>query len=311
MGCSPSSDAAQNFILDEKSCGKNSDIVDYLKVSSLFVIERESTILKAHPDDNQPNPNWNPPVITCIGNNLTINGSEELFTGQSRILQNNDTIWTNGSNKKIIKLFQFNDSRKASYEWYPESLKSRFYIGQSIGTGMSGCVRMIHNIKTLEKFALKTFIIPFFSHEITSLASEITIMQILDDHPNIVKLSEVIYTPDYVYLIIEHVDGGDLITFSKSHSLDEKESKLAFYQICNAVKYVHDMNIAHRDIKFDNILVTVKNEKAQYKLCDFGLSRFDAGLRASAGTVNYMAPVSFSFSCSISIIFLNIFYRKF
>ncbi|KAH8239948.1 hypothetical protein KR032_009639, partial [Drosophila birchii] len=69
--------------------------------------------------------------------------------------------------------------------------------------------------------------------------------------------------------------GGDLLNriTIKSH-LREDISKLYFYQLCHAIKYIHDCSIIHCDLKLENILLETNDEETLLKVCDFGLSRF-------------------------------------
>lgn len=63
-------------------------------------------------------------------------------------------------------------------------------------------------------------------------------------------------------------------------------SKLLVIQLCSALNYLHTSNIYHRDIKPDNILVKVSNNKLIFKLCDFGLAKQGIGMAPFLGTGN-------------------------
>jgi serine/threonine-protein kinase Chk2 len=57
-------------------------------------------------------------------------------------------------------------------------------------------------------------------------------------------------TPDAVYIVLELMEGGELFDrIQCSQQLKESETKLIFYQIVQAVKYLHDNKITHRDLK--------------------------------------------------------------
>jgi serine/threonine-protein kinase Chk2 len=63
-------------------------------------------------------------------------------------------------------------------------------------------------------------------------------------------VKHVVDAPDAVYIILELMEGGELFDRIKgSEKLKEREAKLIFYQIVEAVKYLHDNQITHRDLK--------------------------------------------------------------
>lgn len=76
----------------------------------------------------------------------------------------------------------------------------------------------------------------------------------------------------YVFCVMEYAPNGDLLSYlKKKQLLDEEKAKYIFYQIALAIKFLHELNIIHWDIKLDNILV---DENHHCKLSDFGVSRF-------------------------------------
>lgn len=90
-------------------------------------------------------------------------------------------------------------------------------------------------------------------------------------HPNIIKLYDVIEDDRSIHLVMEYANGGSLQQNLriKSKKLDPKETKRIFKQIVDAVKYLHSINIYHRDIKLENILLDYRRN---VKLIDFGFS---------------------------------------
>ena len=122
--------------------------------------------------------------------------------------------------------------------------------------------------------------------------NEIKITQELD-HPNIVKAWPTYFddgNTDIEYLMeLGDTDALELVNNLHQTSLDFKSSvKVMIVQMLSAVDYMHSMNVAHLDIKPENILVF--NSQQQFKLIDFGAAVESEFHACSAGTIKYMAP---------------------
>ena len=115
------------------------------------------------------------------------------------------------------------------------------------------------------------------------------------DHPGIVKMEEYFEDDNKVYVILELCKGGDLLGFMQKMGMGFREEIAAdlFMQIVLAVNYVHTVHqIAHRDLKPDNILLLNKDASI-LKLSDFGTSRpvaTNANCETIVGTPLYQAP---------------------
>ncbi|KAA8905725.1 hypothetical protein DIURU_001387 [Diutina rugosa] len=112
-------------------------------------------------------------------------------------------------------------------------------------------------------------------------------------HRNIVSLYEVIKTENHIWLVLEYCAGGELFYHIYDHKrLSADHARSLFFQIVLAVKYVHSLNLSHRDLKLENILFAdVKRTKV--KLSDFGFVREvqpRQQLQTICGTSVYMAP---------------------
>ena len=93
------------------------------------------------------------------------------------------------------------------------------------------------------------------------------------DHPNIIKLYELYEDMKYIYLVMEYCSGGDLLDrISTKGHYTEQEVVNVTRKILQAVGFLHQNNIAHRDIKADNFLYENKDADAELKMIDFGLS---------------------------------------
>jgi serine/threonine-protein kinase HSL1 (negative regulator of Swe1 kinase) len=124
------------------------------------------------------------------------------------------------------------------------------------------------------------------------LEREIAVMKLLE-HENIVRLYDVWENSNELYLIMEHVKGGELFNYVEKRKVGvpEDETILIFRQIIAALLYCHRMHICHRDLKPENILIDP--DKLQVKLIDFGMAALQADgklLTTPCGSPHYAAP---------------------
>lgn len=115
----------------------------------------------------------------------------------------------------------------------------------------------------------------------------------LVQHPNVVRLYEVIDTPTTLYLVMELAEGGDLYDYILRHEggVAEGTAKRHFAQIVRAVAYCHQLHVVHRDLKPENVVFFP--QQGAVKLTDFGFSNlFQPGmmLATSCGSLAYSAP---------------------
>ena len=115
----------------------------------------------------------------------------------------------------------------------------------------------------------------------------------LIDHPNVMRLYDVWETSTSLYLILEYVQGGELFDYLCAKGRRPTSEVLGYFQqiIC-AVDYCHRFNIAHRDLKLENILI---DQDANIKVADFGMATWQDStrgklLRTSCGSPHYAAP---------------------
>lgn len=104
---------------------------------------------------------------------------------------------------------------------------------------------------------------------ISELKNEISILKTLD-HPNIVKAYEVYESKRNIELVMENCSGGDLHTRAPYSEMDAAK---IIGKLLSAIVYMHEKNIVHRDLKFENIMFENRLPDAEIKLIDFGLSK--------------------------------------
>ncbi|XP_034654921.1 serine/threonine-protein kinase MARK2-like isoform X8 [Drosophila subobscura] len=170
----------------------------------------------------------------------------------------------------------------------------KYKLIKTIGKGNFAKVKLAKHLPTGKEVAIKiidkTQLNP---GSLQKLFREVRIMKMLD-HPNIVKLFQVIETEKTLYLIMEYASGGEVFDYLVLHGrMKEKEARVKFRQIVSAVQYCHQKRIIHRDLKAENLLL---DSELNIKIADFGFSNeFTPGskLDTFCGSPPYAAPELF------------------
>ncbi|XP_052006641.1 MAP/microtubule affinity-regulating kinase 3-like isoform X2 [Xyrauchen texanus] len=173
-------------------------------------------------------------------------------------------------------------------------LVGNYRLLKTIGKGNFAKVKLARHILTGSEVAIKmidkTQLNPT---SLQKLSREVTIMKNLN-HPNIVKLFEVIETEKTLFLVMEYASGGEVFDYLVAHGrMKEKEARAKFRQIVSAVQYCHQKHIVHRDLKAENLLL---DADMNIKIADFGFSNeFMVGnkLDTFCGSPPYAAPELF------------------
>ncbi|XP_018333169.1 MAP/microtubule affinity-regulating kinase 3-like [Agrilus planipennis] len=170
----------------------------------------------------------------------------------------------------------------------------KYKLLKTIGKGNFAKVKLAKHVPTGKEVAIKiidkTQLNP---GSLQKLFREVRIMKMLD-HPNIVKLFQVIETDKTLYLVMEYASGGEVFDYLVLHGrMKEKEARAKFRQIVSAVQYCHQKRIIHRDLKAENLLL---DSEMNIKIADFGFSNeFTPGnkLDTFCGSPPYAAPELF------------------
>ncbi|XP_076644036.1 uncharacterized protein LOC143354133 [Halictus rubicundus] len=202
------------------------------------------------------------------------------------------------------------ESRRVSIDNRQGALQlNQYKLLDNIGQGSYGIVKLAYNEEDGTHYAMKILskkklmkkagifgrMAPGRKGAADPLAKvyrEIALLKKLD-HPNVVKLVEVLDDPDEdnLYLVFELVQRGEILQIPTDKPLDEETARKNFRDVVMGVEYLHYQRIVHRDIKPSNLLV---DSDGRIKIADLGVS---AELRASgellsgpAGTPAFAAP---------------------
>jgi hypothetical protein len=144
-------------------------------------------------------------------------------------------------------------------------------IGKVIGSGAGGTVRVISRESDHKQFAIKQFRRRRPNESERSYIKKLTSEYCLGStfhHPNIIETLDIIQEQDSFYEIMEFAK-YELFTAVMSGAMGRDEIACCFKGICEGVAYLHEMGVAHRDLKLDNV---VMSEKGIVKIIDFGCS---------------------------------------
>ena len=174
----------------------------------------------------------------------------------------------------------------------------KFRVGKTIGQGTFGKVKLGTHLETGEKVAIKILLKSKIVEvaDVERVSREILILKrvAVSGHANVIRLVQVIDTPDAIYLIMEYCPGGELFDYIVKHSrVKEQQACIFFRQIISGVDFLHKNHVVHRDLKPENLLMLRRPEGWQIKVVDFGLSNTDEGnklLKTACGSPCYAAP---------------------
>eukprot|EP00118_Oscarella_pearsei_P028549 m.2447 g.2447 ORF g.2447 m.2447 type:complete len:889 (+) comp8663_c0_seq1:136-2802(+) len=171
----------------------------------------------------------------------------------------------------------------------------QIYRDEILGSGQFGIVYAgVHRLSGQDVAVKVIDKARFPTKQETALKNEVAILKNIH-HPGIVTLSDMYETQDKVFVVMEKMrnDMLEMILNSPKGRLSERVTKYLIAQILSALRYLHNKNIVHCDLKPENVLLANEEEMPLVKICDFGFSRIihDHSFRNSVvGTPAYLAP---------------------
>jgi len=179
---------------------------------------------------------------------------------------------------------------------FSQSSQSRLVVEKVISSGKFN-VLLAKSTATNKQYAIKAFQKDEYSH--CAFLQEKRIHSSLN-HPNILQ-----YIPDYLFQIdisqytvifTEYAPFGDFFNLILDYEFtDEKLIRTYFHQLIKGLKYLHSNNIAHLDLKLENLLL---GNDFQLKIADFDMSqKINTENSVSGGTPNYRAPEVWARTC--------------
>lgn len=249
------------------------NILDPLSLSEISPAKNSDSLLN-------PSIGWVPSIPP--------KGGERLETNETDISALNLSPKSKASKKlkKLIKM-TFKKTQKA-----PDTTSEFYRIGKVLGRGAFGKVNLTIHRLTEEMVAIKSLNKEFLTDDTSrhKVMKEVKILKKMR-HKNIVQLLDTFETQKHIIFVMELCSGGDLLNYvRKRRKLSEDYAKNLFKQILEALQYCHKLNILHRDIKLDNIIL---DSEGVIKVGDFGVSKIinpTELMYDQWGTPAYIAP---------------------
>jgi len=221
---------------------------------------------------------------------LTYVNDKKINPAEKTILKHNDRIAIGKMHLKVFVYLDKKECDKASRD-LPDSISNKYLKAYSLGQGGFGEVSLIFEKNTGKMFAMKT--VKKNPKLLRYAYTEKDILQKIR-HPCVIDTEGVEDTPSFLFIVLEFMEGGDLSR--RVHPvklLEESHIKLIFFQLVQAIQYLHQQNIVHRDIKPENILLASKASETLIKVADFGVSKIlrpGTQMDTHVGTPYYQAP---------------------
>ncbi|XP_058858701.1 protein kinase C zeta type isoform X2 [Acipenser ruthenus] len=171
---------------------------------------------------------------------------------------------------------------------------SDFDLIRVIGRGSYAKVLLVRLKKNEQIYAMKVVKkeLVHDDEDIDWVQTEKHVFEQASNNPFLVGLHSCFQTESRLFLVIEYVNGGDLMFhMQRQRKLPEEHARFYAAEICIALNFLHEKGIIYRDLKLDNVLL---DYEGHIKLTDYGMCK--EGIRPGdttstfCGTPNYIAP---------------------
>ncbi|CAB9502563.1 MAP kinase-activated protein kinase 2 (Fragment) [Seminavis robusta] len=175
-----------------------------------------------------------------------------------------------------------------------KSFDDLYTIGELLGRGVFSEVKSGHHKETQHQYAIKIIHKPEMEEfDKRCLTQEIASLSALN-HPNVITLHDVFDGKDTVHMILEIVQGGELLgRLIQKKNYTEREARDVCKSVMEAMHHCHSHKIAHRDLKAENLLLASLDDDTTVKIADFGFAKYcphDEALKTQCGSAQHVAP---------------------
>ena len=192
--------------------------------------------------------------------------------------------------EKEIKVLDDEQEQGTSSDKVPSINLSDFEMGETLGTGSFGRVKLTKQKKTGEYVAMKIMkkIEIIKSKQVDHIANEIKILSMIH-HPFVINFIGFTQNDQNLYLALELINGGELFTYLRGIGrFPVDQARFYICQIISIFDYLHNKNIIYRDLKPENVLI---HKNGYLKLTDFGFAKIvEDRTYTLCGTPEYLAP---------------------
>ena len=200
-----------------------------------------------------------------------------------------------GSKKDRIKLNSVKITPSLFTQYNDKRLENDYTVLQKLGEGFYGYVRLAVHKATNQERAVKSiekFRFTVKNSQTTNFHREFEVLRNLD-HPNILRAFESFEDKSYFHLVTEYISGGQLIDYIISNRFfSEEMAANIMKQILSGINYCHSLNIIHRDLQPENLLL-LSSSPLTLKIIGFGNSSLFssfASIDSRFSNISFSAP---------------------